>query len=95
MTAEISAWQATVHEKQEALRSLVPESFLLREVPSVEDRPNVIGFAGQYLSERERDITEKYTAEALCEKLAAGTFTAVEVTGAFCHRAAIAHQLVS
>ncbi|KAL4863796.1 hypothetical protein BDV12DRAFT_177020 [Aspergillus spectabilis] len=45
------------------------------------------------LSARELEITEKYDSVALVEVLASGVFTAVEVTIAFCKRAAIAQQL--
>ncbi|EED14245.1 general amidase GmdB [Talaromyces stipitatus ATCC 10500] len=47
------------------------------------------------LSESELDITENYTATALLELLASGKFSSVEVTTAFCKRAAIAQQLIS
>ncbi|KAK8069996.1 amidase signature domain-containing protein [Apiospora phragmitis] len=46
------------------------------------------------LSDRELDITEKHTARDLLPKLAARQLTSVEVTVAFCKRAALAQQLV-
>lgn len=46
------------------------------------------------LSDRELDITENHTAQDLLPKLAAGQLTSVEVTVAFCKRAALAQQLV-
>lgn len=46
------------------------------------------------LSERELDITENHTARDLLPKLAARELTSVEVTVAFCKRAALAQQLV-
>jgi Asp-tRNA(Asn)/Glu-tRNA(Gln) amidotransferase A subunit family amidase len=45
------------------------------------------------LSAREIDITEGYDATALLQKLASKELSAVEVTTAFCKRAAIAQQL--
>lgn len=45
------------------------------------------------LSEKELEITER-TAVDLVKRLAKGELTAVEVTAAFCKRAAIAHQMV-
>lgn len=45
------------------------------------------------LSERELKITGDYDATALAEEIAKGTFSAVEVTTAYCKRAAIAQQL--
>ncbi|KAK8117214.1 uncharacterized protein PG998_005495 [Apiospora kogelbergensis] len=47
------------------------------------------------LSDRELDITENHTAQDLLPKLAAGQLTSVEVTVAFCKRAALAQQLTS
>lgn len=47
------------------------------------------------LTDREIHITEAFDATALLEKLGSREFTAVEVTTAFCKRAAIAHQLTS
>lgn len=46
------------------------------------------------LSERELDITENHTARDLLSKLAARELISVEVTTAFCKRAALAQQLV-
>jgi amidase len=46
------------------------------------------------LSSTDLKITENYTATALAKEIASGVFTAVQVTKAFCKRAAIAQQLV-
>lgn len=46
------------------------------------------------LSARELEITESHDAYSLAEAIANKTYSAVEVTIAFCKRAAIAHQLV-
>ena len=46
------------------------------------------------LSQREQEITENYDATALLEFLATGAISSLEVTTAFCKRAAIAQQLV-
>ncbi|EKJ74135.1 hypothetical protein FPSE_05720 [Fusarium pseudograminearum CS3096] len=47
------------------------------------------------LSNHEIDITENYDAADLVKKIAQGALSAVEVTVAFCKRAAIAQQMVS
>lgn len=54
------------------------------------DMPLISGI----LNETECEITSKYDATALLEKLKAGVWTVEEVTVAFCKRAAVAHQLV-
>lgn len=46
------------------------------------------------LTVKERDITEKHDATSLLEMIASGQISSLEVTTAFCKRAAIAHQLV-
>ncbi|KAL2798616.1 amidase [Aspergillus keveii] len=47
------------------------------------------------LTQLEHEITEKYDATSLLGRIAVGHFTALEVTTAFCKRAAIAHQLTN
>jgi amidase len=47
------------------------------------------------LSEVECEITSDYDATTTLEKLKSGTWSAEQVTVAFCKRAAIAQQLVS
>ncbi|GAA6027662.1 hypothetical protein JCM8097_007971 [Rhodosporidiobolus ruineniae] len=47
------------------------------------------------LTERELEITELDEVEELASRIASKRYTAVEVTTAFCKRAAIAHQLVN
>jgi len=47
------------------------------------------------LTAKELDITESHTAVELLSKLDKGELTSLEVTTAFCKRAAIAQQLVS
>lgn len=46
------------------------------------------------LSQRERKITENYDASELIEMMATAVISSVEVTTAFCKRAAAAQQLV-
>lgn len=47
------------------------------------------------LTGKELDITENYDAVALLKEIASGRLSSLEVTVAFCKRAAIAQQLVS
>ena len=46
------------------------------------------------LAERELEITENYNVTQLIDALATGHLTSVEVTKAYCKRAAVAQQLV-
>ena len=74
-------WRLTV----EILEKISPDSDI-----SVEDVPSSCGI----LSPTEIDITENYSATVLAKEIALGVFTALQVTQAFCKRAAIAQQLV-
>jgi amidase len=56
-------------------------------------RTKVIRDSG-ILTAHELDITEGYTVSGLISALATGSLTAVEVTLAYCKRAAVAQQLV-
>ncbi|KAL4737310.1 amidase signature domain-containing protein [Aspergillus similis] len=94
----ITAWEDKVKSKQAQTAAVIPPEWtlpaeILREYSSssanVVDVPRACGI----LTQREIHITEDYDATALLEKLAAGAFTSVEVTTAFCKRAAIAQQL--
>jgi amidase len=55
---------------------------------------SVLSIFSQVLSTLELQITSTQDATALLNKLHEGEWTAEEVTKAFCHRAAVAHQLV-
>ena len=47
------------------------------------------------LTEKEDDITERYSVRRLLEEIASGRLRSEEVALAFCKRAALAQQLVS
>ncbi|EEU35864.1 uncharacterized protein NECHADRAFT_34959 [Fusarium vanettenii 77-13-4] len=51
--------------------------------------------SANFLSNKEREITEKYDASTLIEMMATGVISSVEVTTAFCKRAAAAQQLTN
>ena len=73
----------------------IPEKWRLAKIPSVEEQKDVTGqYVQQFLEKKEIEITET-DAVGIAEKVAAGEWSALSVTEAFCHRAALAHQLVS
>ncbi|KAI9052723.1 hypothetical protein LZ554_002999 [Drepanopeziza brunnea f. sp. 'monogermtubi'] len=101
MWAPRPSWQSLASAHREVAASKIPPEWKLpssvtdpvsetstQEVLSI---PRTCGI----LSEKEIEITENYSAVTLLEHLASGRFTSVEVTTAFCKRAAIAQQLVS
>lgn len=87
-------WQTSATAKRDAITQSIPEKWRLSKIPSTEEQKDVTGsYAEQFLDKREIEITET-DAVGIAEKVAAGEWSAVDVTEAFCHRAALAHQLV-
>jgi amidase len=94
-------WKFLVEEKRVHLKARIPPSWVLPEAitEKVDHTANVNAFdlldVTNLLTAQEKEITEKYTATALIRLMCEGKFTSVQVTTAFCKRAAIAQQLVS
>lgn len=87
-------WQQIAAEKRASLAAAIPEKWRLSSIPSAQAQPDMTGaYIQQFLTPREIEITEKDAADIL-SKTTTGAWTAVEVTEAFCHRAALAQQLV-
>jgi amidase len=90
----MTSWQEKAQQKRDSIFALIPREWRI-STPSVDEQPDVTGsYINQFLSLRELEITET-TADAIVKHTATGRWSAVEVTKAFCHRAALAHQLVS
>ncbi|KEQ87087.1 amidase [Aureobasidium pullulans EXF-150] len=88
-------WRQIATQKRDSVLALIPEEWRIPAPPSVDEQRDVTGkFIQQYLNTQEIEITET-DAIGIVEKTSNGTWTAVEVTKAFCHRSAIAHQLVN
>jgi len=88
-----TSWQDAAAKKREAISALIPAEWRIESLPSVEEQVDVTEYVKQYLSEAELAITES-DANQIVEKTTTGAWSAEEVTRAFCHRAALAHQLV-
>lgn len=93
-------WRALVTAKRKQLDAQIPSEWRLSDdtrasVPADGHLidADLVRRSG-ILSDKELDITENYSAANLLEKLSGGDFSSVEVTTAFCKRAAIAQQLV-
>ncbi|KAK6003039.1 hypothetical protein QM012_000884 [Aureobasidium pullulans] len=88
-------WRQIAAEKRDSVLALIPEEWRIPAPPPAEEQRDVTGkFIQQYLDSREIEITETEATE-IVKKTSSGEWTAVEVTKAFCHRSAIAHQLVN
>lgn len=93
------SWQDISAGKRKEAYELIPEAWRLPSsmIPKPEDAVSVMSFPQKsgILSEAELEITEKYDAVALVEKLASKQLSSEAVTVAFSKRAAIAQQLVN
>ena len=95
MATGLEPWQKAAKAKRSAIDSAIPEEWRLASpIPPAEKQRDVTGaFICQYLSKHEVEITET-DAVGIVEKTSSGQWSAVKVTKAFCHRAALAHQMV-
>ncbi|KAI7094995.1 amidase [Hortaea werneckii] len=91
-------WQDIAARKQRERADRIPSQWKLpsSHIPA-ESRPKLLSVPREcgLLSDQEVDITENYDASALVAALSSGNLKAVDVTTAFCKRAAIAHQLTN
>lgn len=87
-------WEAIGAFKRDALLSLIPEEWRIPlPLPSPTILPDVTVHIRQYLSAKEVEITETDAVD-IVRKTSSGDWTCSAVTEAFCHRAALAHQMV-
>ncbi|KAH8669105.1 amidase [Xylariales sp. PMI_506] len=74
----------------------IPSSYLPKDPPRFEDGPqSVLDVPSKVLSQEEVEITEDYTVATLLEAISRNKFSTEKVIDAFCHRAAVAHQLTN
>lgn len=96
MAPLLKNYQVLAVEKQLQRSNKIPKEWLIATKP-LHDATDIleVPVTCGILSDVEREITSKYDATALLEKLKSGVWSAEQVTVAFCKRAAIAQQLVS
>ena len=89
------SWHTKAEAKRQSILNAIPEKWrLVTPVPPANEQRDVTGdYIRQYLDSREIEITETDAVDIVAHTTS-GRWTAVEVTEAFCHRAALAHQLV-
>lgn len=89
-------WRQVAGAKKASLLSLIPPAWRLdeSEIPPTSRLKDVTTFVARFLSPLEQQITTA-TVPSILENIFAFNWSAVEVTRAFCHRAALAHQLVN
>jgi amidase len=87
-----STWEQLAADKRASISKSIPSEWLIREPPkddNVFEFPKTSGL----LSAEELQLTES-SATDLVTKMAEGKLKSVDVTLAFCKRAALAQQLV-
>jgi len=96
MADQETSWKSLANAKRESILSSIPDKWRLKTpIPSAEEQRDVTGsYIQQFLTKREIEITET-DAAGIAKETAAGHWKAVEVAEAFCHRASLAHQLVT
>jgi Asp-tRNA(Asn)/Glu-tRNA(Gln) amidotransferase A subunit family amidase len=104
MSSTTSTWQEIAARKRAARDALIPAAwklpskFLPRDPPLFEYGPqNVLNVPREcgLLNSTELQITEGYTIKTLLQALSSRKVSSVDVTTAFCKRAAIAQQLTN
>ncbi|QYS95360.1 Amidase [Trichoderma simmonsii] len=82
--------------KAKAILNVIPEHWRLNiPIPAAEEQRDITGeYIQQFLTASEVEITET-DAVGILEHTTTGKWSARDVTEAFCHRAAIAHQLTN
>lgn len=93
MTAD--TWRAQAEAKRLSILDAIPAKWRLQGAvpPATEVRDVTGSFIQQFLSASEIEITECDAVDIVAQTTS-GRWSAVEVAGAFCHRAAVSHQLV-
>jgi len=90
-------WEELVEKKRKVLAELIPEKWRISvdKLPA-DSQHSVISYpeTSGLLCDEELTITQ-LTVEELAKSIASRKYSAVQVCEAFCHRAAIAHQLVN
>ena len=94
--AQKSSWIDLAQKKRNAILDSIPAKWRVEQskLPSNEEQRDVTGYIQQFLSKREVEITETDVV-GIAKETSTGNWTATEVAKAFCHRASLAHQLVS
>lgn len=94
MAAGAQGWENIAKAKRDSIRESFPKEWLIGSIPTAETQRDVTGdYICKFLSNAEIKITET-DAVGIVQRTSSGDWTAEDVTRAFCHRAAVAHQLV-
>lgn len=89
-------WKKAGKDKADSVLNLIPQEWRITDIPLIESQREIAGqaFWKQHLNEQELQITES-DATDIVKNTTTGAWSAVDVAKAFCHRAAIAHQILN
>ena len=88
-----ASWQELAAAKKQSVLDLIPPEWQITEpIPSPSEQRDIIQYIEQYLTKDEIKITNT-DAVGIVTNTSTGEWKAVDVVTAFCHRAALAHQL--
>ncbi|CAF1328623.1 unnamed protein product [Adineta steineri] len=91
----LQSWEEKARQKRTALHDLIPQEWKLSE-SIIKDPPKnltIVPSQCGILSTLDLEIPEIDNIEELAQQIAQGKYSAIQVTQAYCKRAAIAHQL--
>jgi len=95
--SSIQTWEEKARQKRNSLYNLIPEEWRLSE--SILNNPpknsTLVPSQCGILSKLDLEITEIDNIEELANHISHGKYSSIQVTEAYCKRAAIAHQLVN
>ncbi|KAL9055811.1 MAG: hypothetical protein Q9162_003345 [Coniocarpon cinnabarinum] len=96
LIAMASNWEEKAKAKRDLVNALIPDAWRLQDPPSRETLRDIAGTAyiEKHLSQQEIHITRQ-DAASIAQKTTSGAWKAVDVIKAFCHRAALSHQLTN
>ncbi|KAH6666655.1 amidase signature domain-containing protein [Halenospora varia] len=89
-------WETVAKAKKASLFNLIPKQWQLnrKEIPSTANLRDVTEYICRFLHPRELEITNSSVGKIL-ENIRTSEWSSLDVTRAFCHRAALAHQLTN
>ncbi|KAI9726355.1 MAG: hypothetical protein M1828_001629 [Chrysothrix sp. TS-e1954] len=88
-------WQPIAARKQRERDACIPPAWRLKSLPTQSTNVTSIPRTCGILTKEELDITEQYDATSLARAIAERQLQCVDVTRAYCKRAAIAQQLTN
>lgn len=91
----MAAWKDIAAAKRQSILDSIPPKWRMSHIPSSEEQKDVTGsYIHQFLDKEEIEITETDVV-GIAKQVSLGSWKATQVAEAFCHRASLAHQLVS